>query len=341
MIQFQCDYNEGCHPVILQRLVETNLEQTVGYGMDEYCAKARTLIQEACQAPEAMVQFLVGGTQANATVISSLLRPYQGVLCADTAHVNVHETGAIEHSGHKVMALPSAKGLISASQVEAALKSHFEDGNAEHMVQPGMVYISYPTETGTLYSKEELKNISDICRNYHIPLYVDGARLGYGLTSPKCDISLPDLAQYADIFYIGGTKQGALFGEALVITNRRYQKDFRYNIKQNGGMLAKGRLLGLQFEALFSDNLYFDIAKHAVDEALRIKVALRDKGYSLFMDSFTNQQFPILTNQQYERLSHSFLFDYWGRFDEEHVVVRICTSWATRSENVDKLIAAL
>ncbi len=341
MIQFQCDYNEGCHPSILQRLVDTNMEQTIGYGMDEHCNHARNLIREACQCPKSEVHFLVGGTQTNATVIASILRPYQGVLCAETGHINVHETGAIEHTGHKVIGLPATDGKITSAQIENALKAHFTDGNAEHTVQPGMVYISYPTEVGTLYSKQELQQISQVCREYQIPLFVDGARLGYGLSAPESQITLPELAAMADVFYVGGTKQGALFGEALVITNAAYQKDFRYNLKQNGGMLAKGRLLGIQFETLFTNNLYFEIARHAVDEALRINKTLKQKGYALFMESPTNQQFPILTNQKYEQLGKDFLFDFWGRLDDDHVVVRICTSWATKSENVDKLLAAL
>ena len=341
MIQFQCDYNEGAAPQIMQRLVETNMEQTVGYGCDDYCDRARQLIREACDAPDALVQFLVGGTQTNATVIASALRPYQGVLCASTGHINVHETGAIEHSGHKVLPLPSDNGLITAEQVRTALKEHFSDSSAEHMVQPGMVYVSYPSEVGTLYTKQELEAIGQVCREYGIPLFVDGARLGYGLMSPESDLTLKDLARIADVFYIGGTKQGALFGEAVVINDKQIQKDFRYNIKQNGGMLAKGRLLGIQFETMFTDGLYFTLAKHAIDEAMRIKEALTAKGYSFMKVSPTNQQFPIMTNAKYEELSKDFLFDYWCRMDEEHVAVRICTSWGTKSENVEKLIKAL
>lgn len=341
MIQFQCDYNEGAAPQIMQRLVETNMEQTVGYGCDDYCDRARQLIREACDAPDALVQFLVGGTQTNATIIASALRPYQGVLCASTGHINVHETGAIEHSGHKVLPLPSDNGLITAEQVRTALKEHFSDGSAEHMVQPGMVYVSYPSEVGTLYTKQELEAIGQVCREYGIPLFVDGARLGYGLMSPESDLTLKDLARIADVFYIGGTKQGALFGEAVVINDKQIQKDFRYNIKQNGGMLAKGRLLGIQFETMFTNGLYFTLAKHAIDEAMRIKEALTAKGYSFMKVSPTNQQFPIMTNAKYEELSKDFLFDYWCRMDEEHVAVRICTSWGTKSENVEKLIKAL
>lgn len=342
MVQFQCDYNEGAHPLILQRLAETNMEQTVGYGLDPHCENARTLIREACEAPDADVHFLVGGTQANATVIASILKPYQCVVSATTGHINVHETGAIEHGGHKVLALPTEKGLLSAEQIRLTLKAHFDDDSEpEHMVQPGMVYVSFPSEVGTIHTKAELTAIRDVCHQYGLPLFVDGARLGYGLMSPVADITLPELAKIADVFYIGGTKQGALFGEAVVITNDALKKDFRYNIKQGGGMLAKGRLLGIQFETLFTDNLYFSMAKHAIDLAMKVRDVLTERGYSFLMESPTNQQFPILTNAQYEELSKKFLVSFWQRMDEEHVAIRICTSWATKPENVDALLECL
>ena len=341
MIQFQCDYNEGCHPKILERLMETNFEQTVGYGNDPHCANARKLIREICEAPNADVHFLVGGTQTNATIISSILKPYQCVICADTGHINVHETGAIEHGGHKCFALPGKDGLITASQIEKVLKTHFEDDEPEHCVQPGLVYISFSSEYGTIYSSTELQLISEVCHSYGIPLMIDGARMGYALMSEECDITLPELAQLADVFYLGGTKQGALFGEAVVIMNDNLKKDFRYNIKQGGGMLAKGRLLGIQFETLFTDNLYFDIARHADHEAMRIKKALQENGYPFLIESPTNQQFPILPNDLIEELSKDFLFSAWEKVDEDHTCIRICTSWATKSENVDKLIAML
>lgn len=340
-IQFQCDYNEGAHPLIMQRLMETNMCQTVGYGMDEYCEEAREAIRKACKAPEADVHFLVGGTQTNATVISSVLRPYQGVVCVETGHINVHETGAIEHTGHKVIALPSHEGLMHADELEKLLDVHFSDAEPEHCVQPGMVYISYSAETGMLYKKAEIVAIKEVCRKYGLPLFIDGARMGYGLMSPESDMTLGDMAELADMFYIGGTKQGALFGEALVITNGAYKKDFRYNLKQNGGMLAKGRLLGIQFLTLFTDNLYFDIAKHAIDEALRIKKALVEKGYELYKDSPTNQQFVIISNEQYESICEDFVVSLWERLDDERVVIRICTSWATKKENVDLLLEKL
>jgi threonine aldolase len=340
-IQFQCDYNEGAHPRILQRLTETNYVQTPGYGEDEFCAHARDLIRSACHAPKADVHFLVGGTQTNATVIASALRPHQGVVCAATGHINVHETGAVEHTGHKVLALPASNGKITAGQVSDVLQGHHDDVNFEHMVQPGMVYISFPTEYGTLYSLSELTAISDVCRKWGVPLFVDGARLGYGLMSSRCDVTLPDLARLADVFYIGGTKQGALFGEAVVITADALKKDFRYNIKQNGGMLAKGRLLGIQFETLFTDNLYFEMAAHADRLAERIHEAFAAKGIPFHVDSPTNQQFPILTDAQREVLDRDFVSDFWVRLDDNHCCVRYCTSWATREEAVDLLVAAI
>lgn len=321
--------------------METNFEQTVGYGNDQHCANARKLIREICEAPNADVHFLVGGTQTNATIISSILKPYQCVICADTGHINVHETGAIEHGGHKCFALPGKDGLITASQIEKVLKTHFEDDEPEHCVQPGLVYISFSSEYGTIYSSTELQLISEVCHSYGIPLMIDGARMGYALMSEECDITLPELAQLADVFYLGGTKQGALFGEAVVIMNDNLKKDFRYNIKQGGGMLAKGRLLGIQFETLFTDNLYFDIARHADHEAMRIKKALQENGYPFLIESPTNQQFPILPNDLIEELSKDFLFSAWEKVDEDHTCIRICTSWATKSENVDKLIAML
>ena len=337
-IQFQCDYNEGCAPQILQRLVETNLEQNIGYGEDSHCEHARELIRKACEAPEADVHFLVGGTQANATVISSILRPYQGVIAATTGHIAVHETGAIEHGGHKVLSLPATNGKINAEQIKACIQNHYNEEGPEHTVQPAMVYISYPTEYGTLYSKKELTAIHDVCREYQIPLFVDGARLGYGLSSKESDISLSELTKLADVFYIGGTKQGALFGEAVVITNPVLKKDFRYFIKQGGGMLAKGRLLGIQFEELMQNDLYLTLARHANEQAERIRETLIQKGYKMAVPSPTNQQFFILPNKDLRRLEDHFVLSVWDHVDEDHTTVRFCTSWATKKENVDKLI---
>ena len=337
-IQFQCDYNEGCAPQILQRLVETNLEQNIGYGEDPHCKHARELIRKTCEAPEADVHFLVGGTQANATIISSILRPYQGVIAATTGHIAVHETGAIEHSGHKVLTLPTTNGKIQAEQVRQCLADHYNEDGPEHAVQPGMVYISYPTEYGTLYSNQELTDIHNVCREYRIPLFVDGARMGYGLASKECDVTLPEMAKLADVFYIGGTKQGALFGEAVVITNPALKKDFRYFIKQGGGMLAKGRLLGIQYEELMQNDLYLKLARHADEQAERIREALLKKGYKMAVPSPTNQQFFVLPNDHLRELQEKYVLSVWGHADANHTTVRICTSWATKKENVDKLI---
>ena len=341
MYQFQCDYNEGAHPRIMERLMETNFEQTVGYGEDHYCEAARAAVRKAAGREDVDVHFLVGGTQANATVISSVLRPYQGVLCATTGHINVHETGAIEHGGHKVLALEAADGLLSAALIREAVEAHYAEDGPEHTVQPGMVYISFSSEVGTVYSLSQLREISAVCREYGLPLFIDGARMGYGLASEGCDVTLADIAALADVFYLGGTKQGALFGEAVVIVNDALKKDFRYCIKQNGGMLAKGRLLGIQFLTLFEDGLYFQLSEHAVSQAMRIRDAFESKGFGFLVQSPSNQQFPILDNATMERLSSDFLFSFWQKVDDTHTAVRFCTSWATRPEAVDALIAAL
>lgn len=341
MYQFQCDYNQGAHPRIMERLLETNLEQTVGYGEDHYCAAAREAIRTAIGRTDVDVHFLVGGTQANATVISSILRPYQGVLCATTGHINVHETGAIEHGGHKVLAVNAKDGLLEAEQIRKAMELHYAEDGPEHTVQPGMVYISFSSELGTMYTLQQLREISSACREYGLPLFIDGARMGYGLASEGCDVTLQDIAELADVFYLGGTKQGALFGEAVVIVNDALKKDFRYFIKQNGGMLAKGRLLGLQFLTLFEDGLYFRISQHAVRQALRIRDAFESKGFEMLVHSPSNQQFPILDNDTMSRLAENFLFSVWQKIDESHTAVRFCTSWATDEKAVDSLINAI
>ncbi|MBQ2919331.1 MAG: low specificity L-threonine aldolase [Bacteroidales bacterium] len=341
MYQFQCDYNQGAHPRIMERLLETNLEQTVGYGEDHYCAAAREAIRTAIGRTDVDVHFLVGGTQANATVISSILRPYQGVLCASTGHINVHETGAIEHGGHKVLAVNAKDGLLEAEQIRKAMELHYAEDGPEHTVQPGMVYISFSSELGTVYTLQQLREISSACREYGLPLFVDGARMGYGLASEGCDVTLQNIAELADVFYLGGTKQGALFGEAVVIVNDALKKDFRYFIKQNGGMLAKGRLLGLQFLTLFEDGLYFRISQHAVRQALRIRDAFESKGFEMLVHSPSNQQFPILDNDTMSRLAENFLFSVWQKIDESHTAVRFCTSWATDEKAVDSLINAI
>lgn len=340
MLYFNCDYTEGCHPNILKRLTETNMMQTAGYGEDEICESARRKIRAACGTEEIDVHFLVGGTQANATVIASLLRPHQGALCPATGHINVHESGAVEATGHKVLPLPATPdGRISAGQIEDAVLAQKNDVAFEHIVQPKMVYISQPTENGGLYSKAELTAISEVCRTYGLYLYVDGARLGYGLAAPANDVTLADLCALTDVFYIGGTKVGALFGEAVVFANREAGEDFRYHIKQRGGMLAKGRLLGIQFDELFTDGLYMEISKKAVEQALTIAQTCRAAGFPLLADSPTNQQFPIFPDAALEKLGEKYAYSYWTRVDASHSAVRLCTSWATKDENAAALCA--
>lgn len=338
MIRFDCDYLEGAHPKILKKIVESNYEQTPGYSKDEYTKNAINKIKKACKTDSIDVHILVGGTQTNTTVIASILKPYQAVLCVDTGHINVHETGAIESCGHKVISVDSDDGKITPLKIEQVAKLHFEDDAPEHMAMPKMVFISLPTECGTNYAKEELKDIYDMCKKYNMYLYIDGARLGYGLVAKDTDIKIEDLPNLCDVFYIGGTKCGALFGEAVVIVNDNLKNDFRYYIKQRGGLLAKGRLLGIQFDALFEKELYFKICKQAVDLAIKIKEAAIDKGYKLLYNSFTNQQFIILPNDKLQELSKEFVFFKWKKIDENNTVIRICTSWATTEENVDKLI---
>ncbi len=339
MIRFECDYAEGMHPRILERLAETNMEQTPGYSEDLYCDRARELIQKVCGREDVDVHFLVGGTQTNMTVIASVLRPHQGVLCAESGHLNVHETGAIEATGHKVIVLPSEDGKITAEQIQEAYDSHWNDVNHEHIVQPGMVYISQPTENGTSYDKAELTAISKTCRACGLPLYIDGARLGYALAMEENDLTLEDITDLTDIYYIGGTKVGAMMGEAVVIVNPALKKDFRYFIKQRGGMLAKGRLLGIQFETLFEDGLYLQVSRHAVRLAMQIRSAFEAKGIKMLYDSKTNQQFPILPNDMIEKLAEKYAFSFWTKVGEDHAAVRFCTSWATKEENVEKLLA--
>lgn len=338
MIHFECDYTEGAHPLILDKLIATNLEQTTGYGQDPYCETARAYIKKACHAPDADVHFLVGGTQTNMTVIASILRPYQGVIAASSGHINVHETGAIEATGHKVLPIPSEDGKITASQIKSLYDAHYNDGSREHTIQPGIVYISQPTENGTLYTRQELTDIYILCKACGLPLFLDGARLGYGLMAPSNDLSLEDIARLTDVFYIGGTKVGALFGEAVVIVNNNLKKDFRYHIKQRGGMLAKGRLLGIQFETLFENDLYYTISKHAITEALRIKEAFMQKGFRFLYDSDTNQQFPILSRKAFDTLSKNYCFNFWEELSKDEIAVRFCTSWATKTDDVTNLL---
>ena len=337
MIYFNNDYSEGCHETVLEALTRTNLEQTPGYGEDEYCAKAAAKIRALCQREDAAVHFLVGGTQANLTVIAAALRPHQGALCAVTGHINAHETGAVEATGHKVLTVPSDDGKITAAQVAQVVKSHREDSSFEHTVQPKLVYISNPTELGTLYTRGELEALSETCRELGLYLFLDGARLGYGLAAEGNDLTLPDIARLCDVFYIGGTKVGALFGEAVVIGNPALKEDFRYLIKQRGGMLAKGRLLGVQFDALMTDNLYLDIAARADKLADRIREVIDDLGYPYLVENKTNQIFPILPDTVLEALKKTYVFNDMDRVDDLHRAVRICTSWATKEENVAQL----
>ena len=341
MIYFHNDYSEGCHEKVLELLIKSNLEQTPGYGEDHYCAEAADLIRKACGREDAAVHFLVGGTQANLTVIDAALRPHQAALGPWSAHINVHETGAVEATGHKVLSVPSGDGKITAQQVRTVVDAHRASGSFEHEAQPKLVYISNPTELGTLYTLGELEALSAVCREKGLYLFLDGARLGYGLAAADNDVTLPDLARLCDVFYIGGTKVGALFGEAVVISNPAIAEDFRYMIKQHGGMLAKGRLLGVQFDALFTDGLYFEIAGHAVRMADRIRATFDELGVSYLVPGVTNQIFPILSDAFLEELAKNFMFTEQERVSPTHRAVRFCTSWATKEENVDALCAEL
>ena len=340
MLYFENDYCEGAHEAILRRLMETNYEKVSGYGTDPYCASARDKIRAACACPEADVFFLSGGTQTNAVVIASLLQRWEGVVAASTGHINGHEAGAVEYTGHKVLGLPHADGKLEAGVLRDYLSAFFADANHDHMVFPGMVYLSHPTEYGTLYTKAELEALSAVCREYRLPLFVDGARLGYGLVSRGADVTLPDLARLTDAFYIGGTKVGALCGEAVVFPHGA-PAHFMTMVKQQGALLAKGRLLGIQFDALFTDDLYCRISRNAIDTADRLKQALREKGYRFFLDSPTNQIFIVLPNTRLAALEDKARFSFWERYDDTHTVVRIATSWATRMEEVEQLIALL
>ena len=341
LLSFSCDYMEGAHPLIMRRLAETNFEKTPGYGLDEYSEAAKEKIRCACNAPNAEVFFLVGGTQTNATVIDALLKSYQGVIAANTGHISVHEAGAIELGGHKVLTLPHNEGKIRAGQIESLLNEYQNDANHEHMVMPGMVYISHPTEYGTLYSLAELKAISAVCRGHHIPLYLDGARLAYALACPQNDITLADLAAFCDVFYIGGTKCGAWFGEAVVIPKTNTIPHFFTIIKQHGALLAKGRLLGIQFDTLFTDRLYEKIGIPAIQAADVIRRTLSENGYTSCFHSPTNQIFCIMENAAMERLAQQVEFGFWEKYDDSHTVIRFATSWATSMEDTEKLCGML
>ncbi|MEF2764239.1 MAG: aminotransferase class V-fold PLP-dependent enzyme [Mediterraneibacter sp.] len=336
MISFENDYIQGAHPEVLKRLTETNLEPLSGYGTDPYCESAREKIRRECGCPEAEIHFLVGGTQTNAVVIDAMLKGFEGVAAADTGHVAVHEAGAVEYTGHKVLTIPHHSGKIDPGELKEYLEGFYQDANHEHMVFPGMVYLSHPTELGTLYSRKELEEISQICREYEIPLFLDGARLGYGLMSSDTDVTLQDVAQLCDVFYIGGTKVGALCGEAVVFPEKA-PRHFLTSVKQHGALLAKGRLLGIQFDTLFTDNLYFDISRHAIERAEELKRVLQEKGCTFAWESPTNQQFVILEDSTVRRLKEHVVFSFWEKADETHTVVRFVTSWATRKEEIEEL----
>ena len=337
MLYFENDYCEGAHPAILQKLMETNFEKVSGYGTDPYCASAKEKIRKACDCPEADVYFISGGTQTNAIVIASMLNRWEGVIAAATGHVAGHEAGAIEYTGHKVLGLPQKNGKLDAETVRDFCKTFFADGNHDHMVFPGMVYISHPTEYGTLYTKAELEALSAVCHEFKLPLFLDGARLGYGLVSKGTDVTLADLARLTDVFYIGGTKVGALCGEAAVFPHGA-PAHFMTMMKQQGALLAKGRLLGIQFDVLFTDDLYTKISENAITTANVLKRALSDKGYQFFMDSPTNQIFVVLSNEQLAALEGKAKFGFWEKYDDTHTVVRIATSWATKMEEIMQLI---
>ena len=341
MISFESDYIEGAHPAILSRLSQTNMIQVSGYSHDEFCESAKAKIRAAIAQDDAQIQFITGGTQTNQIVIDSLLKQYEGVVSAQTGHVNCHEAGAIEYTGHKVLTVPSHEGKIDSKELISFIDEFYADDSREHMIYPGMVYISHPTEYGTLYTKKELQEISDVCKKANIPLFIDGARLGYALMSRETDVTLHDIAHLSDVFYIGGTKVGALCGEAVVFTKNNMPAHFENLVKKHGALLAKGRLLGIQFDTLFTDNLYFDISKNAIEAAEELKSIFREKGYRFFIDSPTNQQFVILENAKIKELKEKVGFSLWQKFDESRTVVRFATSWATTAENLAYLKSIL
>ena len=340
MLSFESDYTEGAHEAILKRLAETNREQTPGYGADPYCEAAKEKIAGACRCPQADIYFLTGGTQTNQTVIDSLLKNYEGVIAAQTGHVNVHEAGAIEFTGHKVLALPQKNGKIELETLRAYMEAFYKDPSHDHMVFPGMVYISHPSEYGTLYTRNELERISAVCKEFAMPLFLDGARLGYGLTADT-DVTLADIAKLTDVFYIGGTKCGALCGEAVVFTHGNMPRQFVTMVKRRGAMIAKGRLNALQFDALFTDGLYEKICAPAVKLAIKLRDGLKAKGYRFAIESPTNQQFIIVENSRLPELKTKVVYSFIEKYDAEHTVIRLTTSWATTEEQVDELLSIL
>ena len=337
MISFECDYNNGAHPKVLENLIKYNEVRTTPYGFDEFSERAKNRIREACGMPDAQIFFLTGGTQTNATTIDSMLYQYEGVICVETGHINVHEAGAVEFTEHKIITLPGNLGKMDAKVLDKYLDDFMHDGNNAHAVYPGLVYITFPTELGTLYTAHELNDIYQVCQHYEIPLYIDGARLGYGLMAEDNDITLPYLARHCDVFYIGGTKLGAWCGEAVVFTNRQAHKHFFSIQKQHGAVIAKGALIGLQFEALFTDNLYFDLARHANEMAMRMKRLFQQKGFEFYLDSPTNQQFIILPDALVEKLSQQVQFTHWGQTSGHRTICRFVTSWATTEEEMQEL----
>ena len=338
MLSFENDYSEGAHSRILKRLVSTDLQQVTGYGNDPFCEEARIRIRQAIGVPDADIYFLSGGTQTNQVVIDTMLKPYEGVIAAETGHVSVHEAGAIEYSGHKVLTVPMHNGgKVNPMEVKNLIEDFYQDGNHEHMVFPGMLYISQPTEYGTLYSKAELEAIAEVCHAYEMPLYLDGARLGYGLMSPEADMTLPDIARICDVFYIGGTKVGALCGEAVVFPKGNAPKHFMTRIKQQGALLAKGRLLGIQFDELFTGNLYLNISRNAIEMAEQLKRLLHDKNYTFYLESPTNQQFVIMENERLEELKKHVAVSFWEKADDTHTVVRLATGWSTTVQDMEEL----
>ena len=337
MLHFENDYNKGAHPALLEALVQTNLEGLSGYGTDKYTVRAIEKIRQASKCPHAQVTFLSGGTQTNQLVIDALLQSYQGVIAAETGHISSHEAGAIEFSGHKVLTLPHKEGKLEPALVRQYIEDFYADGNHEHMVFPGMVYISHPTEYGTLYSRSELEQLSQICQQFEIPLFLDGARLGYGLAADT-DLDLASIAKLTDVFYIGGTKMGALIGEAVVFTKNNQPKHFVPIVKQHGALLAKGRLVGVQFDRLFTDNFYLELGQHGIEMAGKLRAILEEKGYPFYLESPTNQQFIILENDQLEKLSQAGLaYSFWEKYDDNRTVIRLATSWSTSQEDLDEL----
>ena len=340
MLFFVNDYGYGAHPKVLEHLTETNMQPLTGYGNDEITASAAEKIKAACACPEGQVYFLTGGTQTNMVVIDALLRPYEGVVASSCGHVNTHEAGAIESTGHKVLTVPHRNGKLDADDLREYIETFYADESHNHMVFPGMVYISHPSEYGTLYTKNELERLSAVCREFNMPLFLDGARLGYGLTA-ETDVTLADIAKLTDVFYIGGTKCGALCGEAVVFCGMHAPAHPIPRIKQHGALLAKGRLTGVQFEALFTDGLYFEIGRQAIETAQALRRVLHERGYQFFLETPTNQQFVILPNEDMARIREHASIEYWEKYDETHTVVRFCTSWATTQEDIDALAAVL